>query len=110
MYERILVPLDGSKVGEAALPYVEDLVSKLLPELKIEVTLFQAVSPTQWIIAAEVSAPVSYTEEELQIIKRKTMNYLKKAGEGLKSKGAIVKTKVSVGAPAEEIIKAADEI
>ena len=110
MYERILIPLDGSKVGEAALPYVEELVSKLLPELKIEVTLFQVIRPTQWVIAAEVSAPVSYTEAELKLIKRKAMDYLEKAGEGLRSKGAIVKTNVSVGDPAEEIIKAADEI
>ena len=29
MEEKILVPLDGSKVGESALPYVKDVVSKL---------------------------------------------------------------------------------
>ena len=39
MFERIMVPLDGSKVGEAALPFVEELVSKLQPEPKLEVTL-----------------------------------------------------------------------
>ena len=37
MDEKILVPLDGSKVGESALPYVENLVSKLSPEVKVEV-------------------------------------------------------------------------
>ena len=43
MYKRILIPLDGSKVGEAALPCVEELISQLPPEPKVEVTLIQAV-------------------------------------------------------------------
>ncbi len=110
MYERILVPLDGSKLGETALPYVEELVSKLSPEVKVEVTLFQVVSATHWIAAGEATAPVSYTEEELKPIKQKVMGYLTKAGEGLRSKGAIVKIKVGVGSAAEEIIKATGEI
>ena len=40
MYERILIPLDGSTVGEAALPLIEGLIAKLSPETKAEVTLF----------------------------------------------------------------------
>ncbi len=111
MYEKILVPLDGSKVGEAALPYVEELVSKLSPALKVEVTLFQVVSSlSHWIVAGEASAQIPYTEKEMEQIKRKAMDYLNKAGEGLRSKGAIVKIKVGIGSAADEIIKAADEI
>jgi len=111
MYEKILVPLDGSKVGEAALPYVEELVSKLSPALKVEVTLFQVVSSlSHWIVAGEASAQIPYTEKEMEQIKRKAMDYLNKTGEGLRSKGAIVKIKVGIGSAADEIIKAADEI
>ena len=110
MFERILVPLDGSKLGEAALPVIEGLISRLSPETKVEVTLFRAVPPTHWIAAGEIGAPVRYTEEELQIIKRTVTDYLDKAGEGLRGRGAIVKTMVAAGNPAEEIIKATDEI
>ena len=111
MYERILVPLDGSKVGEAALPYIEDIVSKLSPEVKVEVTLFQAVSSlSHYIPAGEVAAFVPYTETEIKQIKKKAMDYLKKTGEGLRSKGTIVKTKVGIGNASEEIIKVAEEI
>lgn len=110
MYERILVPLDGSTVGEAALPYVEELISSLKPELKTEVTLFQVVSSlTYYVVAGEASARVPYTEKELELIKQKAIEYLEKTGENLKSKGADVKTKVSTGSAAMEIIKAADE-
>jgi len=112
MYERILVPLDGSKIGEAALPYIEELVSKLSPRLKVEVTLFQAVSPEihSVVTGAGVSVSVPYTEKERELIKQQAMNYLNQAGEGLRSKSAIVKTKVSFGSAAEEIIKVAGEI
>jgi len=111
MYERILIPLDGSKLGETALPCVEELVSKLSPELKVEITLLQVVSSlTHWVVAGGASAPVPYTQEELEMIKQKAMDYLNKAGEGLRNKGATVEIKVSVGDAADEIIKTADEI
>ena len=110
MYERILVPLDGSKVGEAALPLVEELVSKLSPELKAEVTLLQVLSPTYYFVAGEGSAAVPYTEIEIEQIKNRAMGYLDKVGEGLRNKGAIVECKVGVGKAAEEIIKTTDEI
>jgi len=111
MYEKILIPLDGSTVGEAALPVIEDLVTKLSPVFKVEITLLQVVSSlTHWVVAGEASAPVPYTERELEMIKQRATDYLDKAGEGLKNKGATVNTKVVIGAAAEEIIKAADEI
>ena len=110
MYERILVPLDGSKVGEAALPYVEELVSKLTVGLEVEVTLFQVISSlTHYVTAGEAGVRIPYTEEEIKQIKSRAMDYLDKAGEGLRSKGAVVRCKVGVGKAAEEIIKAADE-
>jgi len=111
MYERILVPLDGSKVGETALVHVEKLVSKLVPKVKTEVTLFRVISSlSHYVIAGEASVQVPYSDKEIVQIKKKTKDYLDKAGEGLKSKGAIVKTKVATGRAAEEIIKAADEL
>ena len=110
MYERILVPLDGSKIGEAALPVIEELVAKLSSQLKVEVTLLQVVtSLTYGVFTGELSAPVRYSEQDLKAIEKEAQAYLEKAGEGLKSKGAIVKTKVVSGTAAEEIIKAAEE-
>ena len=111
MEQRILMPLDGSKVGEAALPLVENLVSKLLPGTKVEITLLQVVSSlTHYIIAGETGVKVPYTEEEMEQIKKKAMDYLEKTGEGLKSEGATVKIEVRIGSPADEIIRVANEI
>jgi nucleotide-binding universal stress UspA family protein len=111
MYERILVPLDGSKVGEGALPHVEELVSKLSPEVKAEVTLLQVVSPlSHYIVAGEAGAQIPYTPQEMAQIKKRAMGYLDKAGEGLRGTKAVVNIKVAVGNAAEEIMKAAEEI
>ena len=111
MYERILVPLDGSKVGEAALVHVEELVSKMAPKVKTEVILFQVISSlTHYVIAGEASVQVPYTEKEVGQIKKKAKDYLDKTGECLRSKGVTVKTKVATGRAAEEIVKAADEL
>lgn len=111
MYERILVPLDGSKVGEAALPHVEELVTKMLPETNVEVTLLQVVSSlSHYIVAGEASAQVPYTEQEVDQIKKRSADYLDQAGESLRTSGATVRVRVSVGRAAEEIIKTADAI
>ena len=111
MFERILVPLDGSKVGEAALAHVEQLVSKMAPEVKTEVILFQVISSLgHYVIAGEASVQVPYTDKEIAQIKKKVKDYLDKAGEGLRSKGITVKTKVATGKAAEEIVKATDEL
>lgn len=110
MYEKILVPLDGSKVGEAALPYVEELVSKMAPKVKVEVTLLQVISSlTHYVIAGEASVQVPYNEREIEQIKEKSRDYLDKTGECLRSKGVVVKIKVATGNSAEEIIKFAEE-
>ena len=111
MYERILLPLDGSRVGEAALPYVEELVTKLAPVTKVEVTLLQVVSPlSHFIIAGEASAQIPFTDKELEQVKRQAMAYLEKIAAGLSGKGATVKVRVAVGTAAEEIVRTADEI
>ncbi len=111
MEEIILVPLDGSKAGETALPYVERLLSKLSPEVKVKITLLQVLSRmVHPVVAGGAVAEVPYTEAELEIIKNKATEYLDKIGEALRSKGATVTARVVIGSPPEEIVRAAEEI
>jgi len=60
-------------------------------------------------VVGEASAPVSYTEEELDLIKERVADYLTRTGEMLKKKGVTVRNLVSVGNAADEIIKAVEE-
>ena len=111
MHERIIVPLDGSEVGEAALPYVEQLVSKLSPEIKIEVTLLQVLPRlTHPVVSGVAVAGVPYTEEEMEEMRKNAMDYLNKVDETLSSRGATVTTRVAIGGTSEKIIEAAEEI
>jgi len=110
MFSKVLVPLDGSKVGEAALPAIDQLVDKLAAGTKVEVILIGVITLLRhWVVVGEASAPVSYTEEELTLIKQRVENYLNKTGESLKKKNVNVRTIVSTGNAADEIIKAAED-
>ena len=107
---KILIPLDGSKIGEAALPYVNAFLSELSPRVKVEFILIRVVSLlTHYVVAGEAATPIFYTEKEMEQIQQEARDYLNTVGEGI-SKKVGVKIKVEVGSAAEEIIKAADEI
>ena len=111
MYEKILVSLDGSEVGETALPYVEDLVSKMSPDVRVEVTLLQVLSPiTQPVVRGEAAINIPISEKEMVNRKNLSADYLNKVGESLRSRGVEVTARVAVGNASEEIVKAAEEI
>ena len=110
MDERIVVPLDGSKVGEAALPYVEDIVSKLSPEVKAEVILLQVLAPASIsTVSGRTPGDVSYTMQEMEATQEKAVEYLNQIGETLRSKGVTVTIKLAIGDAADHIVKVAEE-
>lgn len=111
MIERILVPLDGSRVGEAALPYVEDLANKLLPAVKVEVVFIQVLaSHSYYVVAGEAAARMPFSDDELDQMKKKSMKYLRETSKPLKEKGIKTRNLVSFGNAAEEILKAAESV
>ena len=108
---KILIPLDGSKIGEAALPYVNAFLSELSPRVKIEFILIRVVSLlTHYVVAGEAATPIFYTEKEMEQIQQEARDYLNRVGEGVRSKKVSVKIRIGMGNAADEIIKAADEI
>jgi len=111
MFDRILVPLDGSRVGEAAIPVIRQLVDKLAPTVQVEITLLAVIAILRhWVVVGEASAPVSYTEEEMGLIKQRVMDYLEQTAKTIRKEGVTVNTMVSTGNAGDEILKAADEI
>ncbi|HTY81313.1 MAG TPA: universal stress protein [Dehalococcoidales bacterium] len=111
MFEKILVPLDGSKVGEAALPVLRHLADRCAPDMKISVTLIGVITLLRhWVVVGEASAPVSYTEEELSVIKNRISDYLEKTAASIGNAAIDVKTMVVSGNAAEEILKAAERV
>ncbi|MFC1909495.1 universal stress protein [Chloroflexota bacterium] len=111
MNQIIVVPLDGSAVGEAALPFVEDLVLKMSPEVGVEVVLIQVLSMiAPGIIFGEETSQVSFTPEEMRQQTGRAMSYLDKTADVLRGKGITVTVHVAIGDSSEEIVKYAEEI
>lgn len=107
---KLLVPLDGSKEGEAILPCVEGLVSGGAIKPEAEVTLLQVIAPEHYVPSGGGLTREPYSEEGIEQLKAKARTYLEKAGSGLKTKGVSAKSEVAVGDAAQEIIELAGKI
>ena len=90
MYERIMVPLDGSNAAEMVLPYAEEMVSKF----NSEIALVSVAEPTP----AESD---HLFRAYLQAIQEKVRTELKDRGA---EPGTPVSAEVLLGKPADEIL------
>ena len=113
--DKILVPLDGSKQGEAVLPYIENLASRL----KTRINLLNVVEPPYHIYPYSAGTGyygsagivrVPYTEEEVKPLKVVAEKYVKSVSEKLMAEGIKTSHEVRTGSAGEEIIKAEGEM
>ena len=106
-FKRILLPLDGSELGEASLPYVEELAIGT----KAEVILLQVVTPHYDIALAEgyTSHLGRISEEYLAHASAAAKDYLNSVKERLTKMGIAARSEVEVGSPAERIVGYAKE-
>jgi nucleotide-binding universal stress UspA family protein len=104
LVKRILVPLDGSDVGEAALPWAVELAQRL----GAEVILYQVVKHVM-ILATEGAAMSSEIYEEEEKFRRAAaMAYLEKIGKSALEKGLSISYALGSGPPADQIIDYAE--
>ena len=102
MYEKILVPLDGSELAEVALPYAEEAAGKLGKEITLLTVLISDGFPDEgWYHHLHRF----YTEKMVDIVKQ---DLQKKLGEAA-AKKIKVKSEIMVGDPAEEIVNYAEK-
>ena len=87
MYEKILVPLDGSKLAEKAIPYATGLCKGAT-----EVTLFQVVHLPLPLAAPDVSIAVPMPDAEE--LKKEALDYLEGIAARLRQEGVNVQTAV----------------
>ncbi len=111
MYERILVPLDGSDVAETIIPDVEDLVLKMALVTRVEVILFQVISKINYnVLTEDERAQRPYTNNEMEQLSQKAQKYLETVAAPMREKNIDVTTKVSAGHAAEEILNITDKV
>jgi len=105
LVKRILVPLDGSKLGEVAIPYAEALAQVL----GAEIVLFQAFTPPTVEGAYRYSSipPTAFKERE-EKIRASAMDYLDSLGKAFQEKGLQALSVVREGSAPEQILEYAE--
>jgi nucleotide-binding universal stress UspA family protein len=99
LIQRILVPLDGSRIGESALPYAADLAQAL----GAEVILFQVAELIKVASGYDrVFSGALPPGDEL--LKTAASNYLQETARSLKDKQIKTSSVVVIGSAAEQII------
>lgn len=104
VFSRILVPLDGSEVGEAALPCVEALAA----QIKSSVMLLH-VNPPLYKALGEVEYPAPFPQEMIESLRAAGRAYLGGVSQRLEKKGFEVNFELVSGDPAEKILEYAKE-
>ena len=110
--ETILLCLDGPRTADTALPYIENHISSLPPEIKAKVYLFQVITETtRYKVVDGAVTTTPYTEDEIRQMKNRAANYLNQIGDPLRNMGATVIAKVAINTNvSREIVKTAKKI
>ena len=102
MYQKILVPLDGSKRAEMIRPHVRELASRF----EATVILIMVI---EYIYSDGIGEPYPIVSEKNYNAKfEESEVYLNKVASKLQSKGIACKTIVAHGPVVEKIIEAAE--
>jgi len=100
MYQRVLIPLDGSPIAESILPFI----SKIAGPLDMEVILIRVVplAPEEVMGIAPTAGPESLDSVENRV--REARQYLDARVEELWAKGLRAQAQVAIGDAAPEIV------
>ena len=98
MYEKIMVPLDGSELAEVALPYAEELAVQLGSEIIL-------ISVSELLKDPQEEIDQSYFQKIVESIKERAARY---SGQPATTQAIKVKSVLLSGHPAEKIVEYAD--
>jgi nucleotide-binding universal stress UspA family protein len=93
LLNRVLLPLDGSEAGEAAVGYVGELMSRL----ELEVILLGVVPAGQHIRSVGGLDFILYPEQQREIFKKEAREYLDGVYRRLKRRKGTVRVELRVG-------------
>ncbi|MBI4329535.1 MAG: universal stress protein [Chloroflexi bacterium] len=103
MFNKVLVPLDGSALAEGIMPYVEEMGVRL----GSEVTLFHVVDPDT--LDSHDPEHRVFIEQLVSKAQTRAEDYIRRVVRGLKEKKVAVQTDIAVGRAAEEVVRKAEE-
>jgi nucleotide-binding universal stress UspA family protein len=105
MYQKILVPLDGSEMAECVLPHVEAFISQCQFQTIVFVRVLEAITPA---VAGEYAINVEDLENREANRKISAEAYLKEIIERLEPGGTELEKEVLIGRPADKLADYAD--
>lgn len=110
MVNRILLPLDGTEVGEEILQKVDDIILRNIPGDEVKISLLTVLPIVNFdVLTQDPRAQLPYTESDRNELFNNAYSYLEKVAEKLRNKGFTVNKMVKMGHTAEEIVKVANE-
>lgn len=104
MYQKIMVPLDGSKLAECVLPYVEELATCCATAEVVLVSVTERIQGYRPITRYGQPLGERLIPEAVGKKERQAQRYLDRIAKRLEAKGIKVRTEVLLGKPAEEIV------
>ena len=104
MYKKILVPLDGSKFAECALPHVEELAKGCDTEEVILVSVTERVRGYRALDDPSQPLGQQFVPEAFGKKEKQAQRYLDRIAKAMEAKGIKVSTEVLLGDPADEIV------
>ena len=113
MYQKIMVPLDGSEVAECVLPHVEAFIDGCQVNTIVFIRVIEPAplgirSPSTAISKEELDKLMTNFQHIEEERKSAAEDYLKKAVDRLKPNGVKFQTEVIVGKAAGSLIDYAD--
>jgi nucleotide-binding universal stress UspA family protein len=101
MYERVLIPLDGSELAEAILPFAEQVAGPL----DAEVVLLRVVEPPSPIAGLGANGVIG--PDALFLRQLEAKRYLEAVADRLAARGVRARAVLGLGTPASEIVETA---
>jgi nucleotide-binding universal stress UspA family protein len=102
MYRRALVPLDGSMIAEAIVPFILEIAGPL----DMEVALLRVILPTPPVMVEGGGAMVV---DDVGKLRARAEEYLASVATGLRARGVRATTQVRFGNAVGEILAGARE-
>lgn len=116
MYQKILVPLDGSSVAEGVLPHVKEVAKKFDAEILLLQTvpsmsqiLLETAATTMEGSVSGAELGIEVAEQQHTAIKQEAEGYLGSVADRLKAEGLRVTKYIVEGSAAAAILEFAKE-
>jgi nucleotide-binding universal stress UspA family protein len=108
MYDKIVIPLDGSELAEGVLPHVAEVIRDRGSRVYL-LTVAQSARVTPSVLP-DLFSPFDSTQEEKEHVERELTAYLETIARRLEPTTARVQISVRFGRPADEILAFAGEM